>query len=68
MGANSGLSILLLLAGLTFISAPASAVPKIYTDAEMGQMREDCRQEVGKMKSGKKEAVGACVRRKKGKK
>lgn len=61
------LVVLVSLPALIWIGGLASAAPKKYSDAEMGRMRDECRQEVGKMKSGKKQAVGACVRRKKGK-
>ena len=65
---RSAVSIMLLMMGSLVISGPVSAAPKEkFTKAEIGQMRTECRQEVGKSGQGKAAAVSACVKRKKGK-
>ncbi len=61
---RSAVSIMLLMMGSLVIAGPVSAAPKKkFTEAEIGQMRDECRQELGKKQA--KEAYSACVRRKK---
>ncbi len=65
---RSAVSIMLLMMGSLVIAGPVSAAPKKkFTEAEIGKMRDECRQEAGKQAQGKAAAVSACVKRKKGK-